>query len=66
MSLCLQEQYKKDYIRYYVKQVYNKGPNESGEEYPLPVPGTTDFRDTSTYRFFNIKKETVLWEPREQ
>jgi hypothetical protein len=58
-----QEEYKKDYIHYYVKQVYTKGPSETGAEYPIPVPETTDFRDVPVYRYFNIKKETFIWEP---
>ena len=61
-----QEQYKKDYVRYYVKRVYTKGPEESGDEYPVPVPGSTEVRDATFYRYFNIKKEMFLWEPSEQ
>jgi hypothetical protein len=49
-----------------VKRIYTDGPREDGEEFPIPVPGSTDFRDVAEYRFFHVKKETYLWEPHER
>ena len=58
----LQENYKKDYVRYYVKRVYTAGPAEDGSEFPIPEPDRPDFKDVATYRYFHVKKETFIWE----
>ena len=65
-NFFLQENYKKDYVRYYVKNVYTDGPREDGVRFPVPVRGRPDFKDVDHYRYFHVKKETFLWEEDER
>ena len=60
------ENYNKDYVRYYVKNVYTDGPREDGVRFPVPVRGRPDFKDVDHYRYFHVKKETFLWEEDER
>ena len=63
-TLLIEDEYKKDYKRYYVEKVYILQSGTS-KKFDIPVPhpqGGSLYKTVPTLRLFYCKKETYLWD----
>ena len=68
-TVLIEDEYKKDYVRYYVQKVHvmKSRQHSAAAEVTLPMPepsGQDKYREVSALRFFYCKKETYIWDDR--
>ena len=64
-TLLIEDEYKKDYKRYYVEKVFIYQGNGPTKKFDIPIPdphGGATFKILHTLRLFFCKKETYLWD----
>ena len=63
-TLLIEDEYKKDYKRYYVEKVFIYQGNQT-KKFDIPIPdphGGATFKILHSLRLFFCKKETYLWD----
>lgn len=63
--LLVEDEYKRDYKRYYVERVTIMSSRDMGEpiKIPLPLPsGGSIFKEVFSVRYFECKKEMYIWD----
>lgn len=63
-TILIEDEYKKDYKRYYVEKILYLMPRKNSKDFiSAPTPdGGNQFRQISALRYFHCKRETYLWD----